>query len=151
MKRTVFLLVLVLIAIPANGRKSAISGVPWRTPETRVFIPPYDHERTVRYWIRYLRNEGASEFRRWTRQMGHYASLYQKIFTAHGLPPELVWLSGMESGCDRGAVSEMGAAGLWQFLPATGRVMGLRVDSWVDERFDPEASTLAQKFSAPSR
>jgi membrane-bound lytic murein transglycosylase D len=143
MKTILVLLLLVFPANQASARKSAVSGVPQRTPETRVFIPPYDHERTVRHWIRYLRNEGRSEFRRWTRQMGHYAALYQKIFTAHSLPPELVWLSGMESGCDRNAVSEMGAGGLWQFLPATGRVMGLRVDGWVDERFDPEASTLA--------
>jgi membrane-bound lytic murein transglycosylase D len=97
----------------------------------------------VRRWINYLRNEGHLEFRRWTRRMGHYAAMYQKIFRAYDLPPELVWLSGMESGCDRSAVSDKGAAGLWQFLPSTARAMGLRVDAWVDERFDPEASTLA--------
>src|SRR5437867_1582941 len=134
----VFLGILVFLAFPVNA-----SNLPQRTPETRVFVPPYDHEGTVKHWIRYLRDEGKLEFRRWTRQMGHYGRLYQKIFTAYGLPPEAVWLSGMESGCDRNAVSYAGAAGLWQFLPGTARTMGLRVDSWVDERFDPEASTLA--------
>jgi membrane-bound lytic murein transglycosylase D len=133
-------LFLSFLAFQASAAKM---GIPTRTPETRVFIPPCDHEKPVQYWIRYLRDEGRLEFRRWTRQMGYYAALYQKIFTAHGLPPELVWLSGMESGCDRNAVSDKGAGGLWQFLPATARSMGLRVDSWVDERFDPEASTLA--------
>jgi membrane-bound lytic murein transglycosylase D len=118
-------------------------GLPTRTPETRAFIPAYDHHASVKRWMNYLRGPGHLEFRRWTRKMGYYAALYQKSFTALGLPPELVWLSGMESGCDRHAVSYKGAAGLWQFLPATGRAMGLRVDKWVDERFDPEASTIA--------
>lgn len=124
--------------------KSAVrNGLPTRTPEMRAFIPAYDHQRMVKHWMGYLRGVGHLEFRRWTRQMGHYAEIYQKSFTQLGLPPELVWLSGMESGCDRGAVSHKGAGGLWQFLPATGRTMGLRVDKFIDERFDPEASTIA--------
>jgi membrane-bound lytic murein transglycosylase D len=139
-KYLLFPLLLVLLAPSAFAAKRE---TPKPAAEGRAFIPPYDHEKPVKYWIRYLRNEGHLEFVRWTRQMGHYAELYQKMFTAYGLPPELVYLSGMESGCDRAAVSDKGAAGLWQFLAGTAQVMGLRVDGWVDERFDPEASTLA--------
>jgi membrane-bound lytic murein transglycosylase D len=139
MRNILFPMILVLSAVPAVAAKREKA----QKQDGRAFIPPYDHERTVKHWIRYLRNEGKLEFRRWTRQMGHYADLYKKMFEAYGLPPELVYLSGMESGCDRAAVSDMGAAGLWQFLANTGRNMGLRVDAWVDERFDPEASTLA--------
>jgi membrane-bound lytic murein transglycosylase D len=143
--RTVSVSLLLLAAGPAfaAGGSEVRNGLPTRTPEMKSFIPAYDNQKRVRHWMNYLRGVGHLEFRRWTRRMGHYASLYQKSFRALGLPPELVWLSGMESGCDRNAVSHKGAGGLWQFLAATGRAMGLRVDKWVDERFDPEASTMA--------
>jgi membrane-bound lytic murein transglycosylase D len=49
----------------------------------------------------------------------------------------------IESGFNPVAVSRAGAKGLWQFMAGTARRYGLRVDQWVDERFDPEKSTLA--------
>src|SRR5260370_20280312 len=49
--------------------------------------------------------------------------------------------------CERGynpaAVSQAGAEGLWQFIAPTARLYGLRVDGWLDERLDPEKSTVA--------
>jgi membrane-bound lytic murein transglycosylase D len=49
----------------------------------------------------------------------------------------------IESGFSTGATSYVSAAGLWQFMSYTGRDYGLRIDWWVDERRDPEASTRA--------
>jgi membrane-bound lytic murein transglycosylase D len=49
----------------------------------------------------------------------------------------------IESGFNPVAVSRMGAKGLWQFMAATARRYGLRVDHWIDERLDPEKSTVA--------
>lgn len=60
-----------------------------------------------------------------------------------GLPPELFWLVMAESEYKLHALSRAGAAGLWQFMPFTGRKYGLEVSFWVDERFHPEKATQA--------
>jgi peptidoglycan lytic transglycosylase D len=54
-----------------------------------------------------------------------------------------VWLALVESGFDPTIHSPVGAAGLWQFMPEGARIYGLTVDRWIDERHDPERSTLA--------
>ena len=56
---------------------------------------------------------------------------------------DLIWLSLIESGHNPTIVSPAGAAGLWQFVPESGRMYGLTVDRWLDERLDPERSTEA--------
>jgi membrane-bound lytic murein transglycosylase D len=61
----------------------------------------------------------------------------------HGLPEELAFTAMIESGFNPIATSHAGARGLWQFMAATARRYGLRVDHWVDERLDPEKSTMA--------
>ncbi len=60
-----------------------------------------------------------------------------------GLPMELALLPAVESAYDPGAVSRSKAAGLWQFMPATGRGFKLRQDWWYDGRHDPYSSTYA--------
>lgn len=59
------------------------------------------------------------------------------------LPMELALLPAVESAYDPGAVSRSKAAGLWQFMPATGRGFNLRQDWWYDGRHDPYSSTYA--------
>lgn len=59
-----------------------------------------------------------------------------------GLPPEIAALPHVESSFNPAAYSKVGAAGLWQFMRATGRRY-LRIDSVVDERLDPFRSTEA--------
>jgi membrane-bound lytic murein transglycosylase D len=65
------------------------------------------------------------------------------IFKEKGLPEELVFTAMIESGFNPVAVSRAGAKGLWQFMAPTARLYGLRVDRWLDERLDPEKSTVA--------
>ncbi len=59
------------------------------------------------------------------------------------LPTEIALLPGIESGFRPNAYSRHGAAGLWQFMPATGQDFGLKQDWWYDARRDPWASTDA--------
>ena len=62
---------------------------------------------------------------------------------AAGLPTELALLPAVESGFRAHVYSPDGAAGLWQFMPATGRMMGLKQDWWFDKRRTVRASTEA--------
>ena len=69
---------------------------------------------------------------------GHIATTFARL----GLPPELAALPHVESSFDPTAYSKVGAAGMWQFMPATGKVY-LRIDDAVDERMDPFRATEA--------
>ncbi len=72
-----------------------------------------------------------------------YIPLIKRIFSKYNLPDELVFLPVIESSFNITAVSPSGAGGLWQFMPRTARHYGLRVDKWIDERYDIEKSTIA--------
>jgi membrane-bound lytic murein transglycosylase D len=71
-----------------------------------------------------------------------YLPEMERIFREEGLPAELTRLPLIESCFNLHAYSKVGAAGIWQFMPKTGRLF-MRVDNVVDERRDPLASTRA--------
>lgn len=73
----------------------------------------------------------------------YYFPLIEEELIKANLPVELRALPIIESALSPTAVSPMGAAGLWQFMPRTGKVYGLEVNSLVDERRDPVLSTRA--------
>jgi membrane-bound lytic murein transglycosylase D len=72
-----------------------------------------------------------------------YFPIIEKELTMQGLPDALKVLPIIESRFDPMAISRVGAAGLWQFMAATAREMGLRINSYVDERRDPAKATRA--------
>ena len=74
---------------------------------------------------------------------GHYLPIITEIIEHEGLPPEIAYLPLVESNFKTKARSRMGAAGLWQFMPGTGKRCGLTVSWDVDERYDIEKSTYA--------
>ncbi len=69
--------------------------------------------------------------------------MIRDVLRRNGLPEDLAFTAMIESGFNPLAVSHAGAKGLWQFMAATARRYGLRVDQWVDERLDPEKATGA--------
>ena len=73
----------------------------------------------------------------------YYFPLIEEELVKAGLPVELRALPIIESALDPTAVSRMGAAGLWQFMPSTGKLYGLEVNSLIDERYDPVLATRA--------
>ncbi len=79
----------------------------------------------------------------WLSRSQRYLGMIREVLRERGLPEELAFVAMIESGYNPLAVSRAGAKGLWQFMAGTARDYGLRVDQWVDERFDPEKSTAA--------
>jgi len=79
----------------------------------------------------------------WFQRSPQYLGMIRPHFRSKGLPDELAYTAMIESGFNPRAVSRAGAKGLWQFMAGTARLYGLRVDRWVDERLDPEKSTVA--------
>lgn len=73
---------------------------------------------------------------------GHYMQEMRRIFKERGLPPELTMIPFVESAFSLRAYSRAGAAGIWQFIHATGKRY-LRIDEFVDERYDPILAAYA--------
>lgn len=74
---------------------------------------------------------------------GKIFSTMDKIFDKYDIPHEMKYLSVIESALNNKALSPVGAYGPWQFMPSTGRMMGLKVSASVDERADWIKSTHA--------
>ncbi len=72
-----------------------------------------------------------------------YFPIFEKYLAAHDMPDQIKYLSVVESALNPIVKSHAGAVGLWQFMPATGRAMGLKQDYYLDERRDIEKSTEA--------
>jgi LysM repeat protein len=97
----------------------------------------------VRYFINYFTNRGKPYFEKILARSGKYMPMIANVLNDEGLPEELAYLALIESAFLPQATSSQGAAGLWQFIPSTARLYGLRIDTWLDERRDPEKSTRA--------
>ncbi len=102
---------------------------------------PYNHlvRRFIdRYVLRTPRQVAALQ-----RTAKAYFPIFEEALLRHNLPLELKYLPVIESGLNPRAISPMGAAGLWQFMPQTAKNSGLEVNSLIDERFDPIKATDA--------
>ena len=105
---------------------------------------PLTYNATIHQFVEYFAYRKPSFTKTMLERKGVYFPIYEKYLKKYGLPDELKYLSLIESGLNPKVISRAGAGGLWQFMPKTARVdFGLRIDQFVDERFDPEAATEA--------
>jgi membrane-bound lytic murein transglycosylase D len=100
-------------------------------PQVRAFIDMYAERR--RHATENLLGLGNK----------YYFPLFEDILAKYDVPLELKFLPVIESALNPLATSPVGAGGLWQFMPSTGKLYGLQVTSLVDERRDPVKSTHA--------
>ncbi|MBE2280963.1 MAG: LysM peptidoglycan-binding domain-containing protein [Ignavibacteriaceae bacterium] len=79
----------------------------------------------------------------WLARAGRYFHIFLPILEEEGVPKQLAYLSMIESGLNPVARSWAGAVGLWQFIPGTGKMYGLDINFYTDERRDPYKATRA--------
>jgi membrane-bound lytic murein transglycosylase D len=72
-----------------------------------------------------------------------YFPMFEQQLDKYNVPLELKYLAIVESALNAKARSRVGAGGLWQFMYYTGKVYGLEVTSYVDDRNDPLKATVA--------
>lgn len=98
---------------------------------------------SVQSHIHFFNTSIRSRFEQWLVRLSRYRPLVENIFAEFNLPSDLVYLSLVESGFNPYAFSRAKATGPWQFMKGTGKLYGLRIDHYVDERRDPIKSTVA--------
>jgi len=113
-----------------------------RKKEPEFDIPIVINGKVEKY-IQYFQTTLRDKFVTWLSRSEKYIPFMKNLLKEHGLPEDLVYLSLIESGFNPYAYSRAKAVGLWQFISRTGERYGLRVNWWVDERRDPEKSTIA--------
>jgi membrane-bound lytic murein transglycosylase D len=116
----------------------------WLTHLELPDLPVRWDERVVRY-LEFFRDDprGRTTFANLYRHSGRWREMMRRSLRRKSLPADLVWVAMIESGFEPTARSMVGAAGLWQFMPETGRIYGLVVDRWLDQRLSPTLATDA--------
>lgn len=101
------------------------------------------YNRIVKNYINVYTRKRREQMRIMLGLSDYYFPIFEEIFDLYGVPYELKYLSVIESALNPRAVSRASAVGTWQFMYSTGRQYGLTINSLVDERRDPVASTHA--------
>lgn len=123
---------------PAGGDDAADAVVTWD-----IDVASFTSHARVQYYLDFFTGAGRERMSIWLARLPRYEEMIRARLQESGLPGDLVYLALIESGFSNRAVSRARAVGMWQFMPATGRGYGLRIDGWVDERRDPVKATAA--------
>ena len=121
--------------LPDSVYKARLQALPC------VIELPYN-ERIKAFILRYVKRN-PKQVARMMRMSEYYFPIFEEALGRYNLPYELKYVPIIESALNPMARSHAGAAGLWQFMPATGKLFGLEINSLVDERMDPLKSTEA--------
>ncbi len=132
-------------AIPPRGALWVPLGERSRVSYAAIMAPAYPVMLNAQVQFHLDRFTGSSRevVTLWVHRSSRYLAMIREVLRTRGLPEDLAFTAMIESGFKPDAVSRVGAKGMWQFMAGTARRYGLRVDRWVDERLDPEKSTIA--------
>jgi membrane-bound lytic murein transglycosylase D len=132
---------------PVAADATATEPVTWDI-EVNSYL---SHDRVEFYMDRFT-GDARERIGAWLQRGRRYEPMIRKTFRANGIPEDMYYLGLVESGYDPHAYSRAAAVGMWQFMTATARGMGLKVNWWIDERRDPIRSTwAAARFLAALR
>lgn len=123
--------------LPTEVLKKRLEELNARTPFNVEYNPSL--ESVIRGYLKNRRRTMAKLM----ALSDYYFPMFEEQLDKHGLPLEMKYLAIVESALDPRAKSRVGATGLWQFMYSTGKIFGLEVNSYVDERSDPIMATEA--------
>ncbi|MEO7474591.1 MAG: transglycosylase SLT domain-containing protein, partial [Gemmatimonadales bacterium] len=127
----------------ATPDASVVPAFDARSVRWDIDVHTYASHPRVRYYLDYFQGPARNRMEIFLSRSARFETMIRARFQQEGLPGDLGYLALIESGYSSDAVSRAYAVGMWQFMRATGRGYGLRVDSWVDERRDPVKATDA--------
>jgi len=104
---------------------------------------PFVTNKKVENALKFFQGKGRKVFTIWLERGNLWVPYLKSILREEGMPEDLVYLAMIESGFKPNAYSYAHASGIWQFISSTGRIFGLKVGWWYDERRDPEKATRA--------
>ena len=104
---------------------------------------PITYNRKVASIIKFFQKQGKGSIQKWLNREDKYKKIILPILEEEKVPPELFYLAMIESGLNANAYSYAHASGVWQFIKSTGKIYGLDVNWYTDERLDFEKSTRA--------
>lgn len=105
------------------------------TPYSSINIPFPVPERVL-YEIEDAQTRYPDRFQEGLDRSGYYVPYIRESFKKAGLPQELCWLAMVESMYKLKAYSSAGAAGMWQFIRSTGEHYNMKINSYIDERYN---------------
>lgn len=124
----------IILSFPDSVYKARLQALPF------VIEVPYN-PIVGGYINRYIQH--SARVAGLARKSEYYFPLFEDALARYDLPYELCYLAVIESALNPSVRSHAGAAGLWQFMPSTGKLYGLEINSLVDERLDPIRATDA--------
>ncbi|MEM9077472.1 MAG: LysM peptidoglycan-binding domain-containing protein [Bacteroidota bacterium] len=125
------------IDLPTDTLKARLAKLNEKTPFNIAYNPSL--ESVIKSFL--VRKRDLMERMLTTSQF--YFPLFEQELDNQDVPLEMKYLAIVESALNPRARSRVGAKGLWQFMYSTGRIYGLNVSSYVDERNDPILATKA--------
>ncbi|KEO74635.1 lytic transglycosylase domain-containing protein [Anditalea andensis] len=104
---------------------------------------PFELNESIYSFVDYFTVRNRSYTKMVLARKDTYFPLFEEVLARHNMPEDIKFLAIIESGLNPKAKSRVGAMGLWQFMPATGRMFHMDANNDIDERMDPELSTEA--------
>lgn len=127
-----------------EGKSEQTAAKPEAETEEEIqYDFPITMNRQVEFYLDFFQNKQQKTFARWLARSGRYVPMIREKLKEAGLPQDLAYLPMIESGFSLTAYSRARAVGPWQFIRATGRRYGLKINNTIDERRDPVKSTEA--------
>ncbi|GEM_PF-800191 len=101
----------------------------------------------VQEYLAIFSHAASGTMKTWLKRLERWRPVLEKVLKEEKVPTDLLYLAMIESGFKTRVKSPASAAGMWQFMAGTGVEMGLKIDEYVDERFDPiKAAHAAAKY-----